>query len=70
MSDTVRGENPRRRDGGILAHGTKSKYTGVRLPVWIRNDLEAMAEQEHITLSRLIFEVLRDYVTVAKDPKG
>tara|TARA_Y100000114_G_scaffold125940_1_gene122190 strand:- start:859 stop:1056 length:198 start_codon:yes stop_codon:yes gene_type:complete len=62
MSDTVRGENPRRRDGGILGHGKTSKYTGVRLPTKLRQDLEAVAERHHITLSRLIVEVLYDYV--------
>jgi len=59
MSEMVQGENPRRRDGGILAHGTKSKYTGIRLPLTLRVQLEEIASQKHITLSRLIVEMIR-----------
>ena len=67
MSEIEQGENPRRRDGGILAHGTKSKYTGVRLPLTLRVQLEEIAIQKHITLSRLIVEMIRCHMALRDD---
>ena len=67
MSEIEQGESPRRRDGGILAHGTKSKYTGIRLPLTLRVQLEEIAIQKHITLSRLIVEMIRCQMALTDD---
>ena len=55
---------PKRRQGGRAAHGTQSVYTGVRLPQALRQQLEQYAKDNNITLSRLICEIMQDWVTV------
>lgn len=55
---------PKRRGGGNASHGTTSVYTGVRIPEELRNQLEAYAQENNVTLSRVIVEIMQDWLAV------
>ena len=55
---------PKRRGGGSASHGKTSVFTGVRIPEDLRNQLEAYAQENNVTLSRVIVEIMQDWLAV------